>query len=285
MAGHNYEDRLIMFIDFLGFKEVVGRTAKNPINLDHLVKAIDKLVEIVDDDLIKSQQITQFSDSLVVSYRIDEHSGVFWMLDNLAMCIVEMAGRGYLVRGAITFGKLLHSEKYLVGPAMVKAYEMESKLARFPRVLVDPRILSIAGSYHAANHTPKEEKKYVKSLISRDVDGLYYIDYVSWKSVVEVIGATDDQYPSYLKQLAKQIRKGLNHSDVSVLTKYVWLQKKYSDARHAFVSLHSDHPYRKQSQDNCDVIEALPSFNALALKANTQIAKKMKKEKLQVRKR
>lgn len=38
----------------------------------------------------------------------------------------------------VTVGDLLHTERHLVSPAMVKAYELESKVAKFPRVLLDP---------------------------------------------------------------------------------------------------------------------------------------------------
>lgn len=159
-----YEERIILFLDFLGFKEIVEGTVGNPTNLEVLLGAIDRLYQIGDDDkdLYASVSATTFSDSVVLSYAVREQSAVFYLLLDIAFAIIDLAIRGFLVRGAVTIGELVHTEKYLVGPAMVKAYEMESKEAKFPRVLLDPRLVEIARKAHADHHDPEDEAAYVK---------------------------------------------------------------------------------------------------------------------------
>ncbi|HTY68920.1 MAG TPA: hypothetical protein VMH36_19865, partial [Alphaproteobacteria bacterium] len=131
-----YEQRLILFLDFLGFKEVVAQTTKEPAHLRTVLRAIDNVRELGSEkSLHRSLRATHFSDSLVISYRIQEQSAVFWLLNQLVYPIIQLPGRGFLLRGAITAGPLLHTKEYLVGPAMVKAYRMESKEAKFPRVI------------------------------------------------------------------------------------------------------------------------------------------------------
>ena len=103
-------------------------------SFERLVSAMDRVGKIADDDGIfhKSQRITQFSDCIVVSYRVDEESAVFWLLTEIAFCVIDLVERGFLLRGALTVGDMLHTAKHVVGPAMVEAYELESKVAKFP---------------------------------------------------------------------------------------------------------------------------------------------------------
>ena len=189
-----YEERIILFLDFLGFKEIVEGTVGNAEEfLDVLLNAVDRLYEIGDDkDLYASVSATTFSDSVVLSYAVREQSAVFFLLLDIAFAIIDLAVRGFLVRGAVTIGELIHTEKYLVGPAMVKAYEMESEEAKFPRVLLDPRLVEIARQAHAEHHDPEDEAAYVKLFMTKDSDGKHFIDYVSWDAVVRIAGMDDD---------------------------------------------------------------------------------------------
>jgi len=137
-----YEDRIILFIDFLAFKEHIDRTASEPAFLQKVVDALQELREIsMEEEVFGSQQMTHFSDSVVLSYRIEETSAVFWLLTQIELAVISMAGMGFLVRGAVTVGPVLHTKELLLGPAMVAAYKLESEVARYPRVVVDPSVI------------------------------------------------------------------------------------------------------------------------------------------------
>jgi hypothetical protein len=168
-----YENRIILFLDFLGFKEIVERTDADRQYLHNLLDAIDLLHQVGrnDAELSKSQRITTFSDSVVLSYAVDEKSAVFHLLTDVAFAIIDLAIKGFVVRGAITLGKLIHTKKYLVGPAMVRAYELESKVAKYPRVLVDRKLVSVARKAHAWRHAGHHEAKSVREFLTKDVDG------------------------------------------------------------------------------------------------------------------
>ncbi|PDZ55088.1 hypothetical protein CON15_23105 [Bacillus cereus] len=49
---------------------------------------------------------------------------------------LEMMRKGILMRGGLAVGLLCHNDNIVYGPAMVEAYELESKLAIYPRVVV-----------------------------------------------------------------------------------------------------------------------------------------------------
>ena len=65
-----YERWLILFIDVLGFKEVVASTERDPDGLGRLLAAMDDIGTLGEASIFKSQRVTQFSDSVVMSYRV-----------------------------------------------------------------------------------------------------------------------------------------------------------------------------------------------------------------------
>ena len=189
-AKRRYEERIILFLDFLGFKEIVESTVGDNANLDRLLEAIDRLYDIghEDADLYSTRSITIFSDSVVLSYAVHEQSAVFYLLSDIAFAVIDLAIRGFLLRGAVTVGDLLHTKRYLVGPAMVKAHELESKVAKSPRVLLDPKLVAIARKAHADQHDAEHEARYVRAFMTKDDDGHHYLNYISWASVVANAG-------------------------------------------------------------------------------------------------
>ena len=267
-----YERRLILFLDFLGFREIVAETTDDPTALGRLIAGLNAIARIVKDGSVESERVTQFSDSLVVSYRVDETSGVFWLLHAMAMTVVELAGRGYLLRGAVTIGDLFHDDRHVVGPAMVAAYEMESRRAIVPRVIVDPAVLDIAREHKGDLHTPEDEEGYVRSFVAVDDDGEHFFDFVSWRSVVEIVGADDDSYGAYLAGISRLVERGLRHSDTRVLRIYIWLYRHYIAAIDLFEAMPVDHPYRTQSPENCELIASLPRLDALRDVASASVA-------------
>lgn len=257
-----YERRIVLFLDFLGFKEIVENTVRNDEILRSLLTAIDRLYDIgrEDTDLYKTRCITTFSDSVVLSYAIHEQSAVFYLLSDIAFAVIDLAIQGYLVRGAVTVGELIHSERYLIGPAMVQAYQMESTLARTPRVLIDRKLIAIARKAHAEQHDGEHEARYVRAFMTKDQDGQYYLNYVSWKSVVETAGMDDDNYPYYLRDIGIIVQRGLGRAEAGVLSKYLWLHEQYIAAIEQFKKLGARHPYRLNHPENCAAIEGLPKF-------------------------
>src|SRR5262249_41585996 len=97
-----YENRIILFLDFLGFKEIVERTEADRQYLHNLLDAIDLLHQVGRDDaeLSKSQRITTFSDSVVLSYAVHEESAVFYLLTDVTFAIIDLAIKGFFVRGS-----------------------------------------------------------------------------------------------------------------------------------------------------------------------------------------
>ncbi|WP_447752113.1 hypothetical protein [Sphingopyxis fribergensis] len=85
-------------------------------------------------------RLTTFSDNVVFSkpFAADD---VRWLLQSLATTQLGLAARGFWMRGAVTVGSLHHDEHIVFGPALNRAYELESKFAIYPRILLDTETL------------------------------------------------------------------------------------------------------------------------------------------------
>ncbi|ATS38793.1 MULTISPECIES: hypothetical protein [Xanthomonas] len=229
-APLSYEKRFILFLDFLGFKQIIQETTADPKHISAVIDAIDIINEMGGKNgLHKSKMVTQFSDSIVISYRCDERSAAFDLVSEIGFALVRLIERGFLVRGAVAIGDLIHTEKYLLGPAMVEAYDLESKHAISPRVLVSQGLLDVARDAPASHHDGEEEAKYIASYLKKDTDGRYYIDYLSWNAVVGTIGGSDHRFPEYLGRVAKLLEVGLKCENEGVRSKYNWIYEQYLD--------------------------------------------------------
>src|SRR5690606_28453000 len=102
-----------------------------------------------------------FSDCLVISFKTSEESEIFFTLQEIKWMIMRLVFQGILVRGAITYGKLIHTDKVLFGPALAEAYILESKAALYPRVILHKDIIDLAGKYTSTYHSARDEKGFV----------------------------------------------------------------------------------------------------------------------------
>lgn len=238
-----YEERLCLFLDILGFKSIIEKSATEKIEssvgigkldvpgIHAALRAIDRTMKHSDPTFggipDSSKQVTQFSDSIVVSYQMEERSAVFDMLYDISFLQIELIQRGILVRGAITAGLLFHDGDTIFGPALVEAAELE-KLALYPRVILDQEIIDRGKRKSAQHHTSKDEEKYIRSFLKQDLDGMYYIDYFSPDPGIFDEG-WDGMY-EYLLSL-REIVKRLSYltKNPSLRLKHSWMRQKFNE--------------------------------------------------------
>ncbi len=160
-----YERRLVMFGDILGFGSFIERTIKNPLAFELAYRLLDKVsrrrqewdasetVEASDaiargwvasveeheemvGKLRSRNRSIAFSDSLVLSAPFD-WGGVAFVLAAASTLSLQLLQGGVLLRGAIAEGLLVHEDNLVFGPGLIRAYELESRTAQFPRVILD----------------------------------------------------------------------------------------------------------------------------------------------------
>jgi hypothetical protein len=229
----NYENRICCFIDILGFQGHVDETTKGDKDNVEKIKSIKQIIDIArmivvdyDSGVSKSKMVTQFSDSIVISFKIEEKSEVFYTILDLLHIAFEFANKGYLARGGVCLGKMIHTDDFILGPALVDAYILESKKAVYPRIIVDAEVIAAGMIFKSDHHDIEFEKESILECLNKDDDGYYYIDFIE-KVNFELDDPNYDLIP-YLYNLETLIKAGLDSTDEKVVMKYNWLKEKYN---------------------------------------------------------
>lgn len=233
-----YEERIVLFLDIMGFKELVKESSDNIETFNKIkttVRIIRQTFKITKKT--KERTITQFSDSIVVSFLISEKGEVAFLLAKTHQLIKRLILKDIICRGGIAKGKLIHDEFFLIGPAFINAYELESKIAIFPRVIISDQSIIKIGienfGYHPANDSDYE-KSEINSLIALDFDGFYYINYFSIESFWE-LSNNEKMYANKLRELIESCL--CKFDQITYLKqKYEWMKDKFNEQTYAIKS-------------------------------------------------
>ena len=127
------EERLIFFGDVLGFKDMIKESEQQRVN-SMLTANINNYLDAVKLDLAAYHQkvkVTIISDSVIISALKDDADEFFKVV---AKIYCDYYGLDFILRGAITYGKLYH-EGNIFGSGYIEAYRLESKEAITPRII------------------------------------------------------------------------------------------------------------------------------------------------------
>lgn len=223
-----YENRIVLFLDILGFQDHLNKTVdKKKDNEDEIQKLYDSLYIInlfggINDGSDKIA--TQFSDSLVISFKPDSKNEFLYLLDDIISLIIALVRNGIICRGAISYGKLKHTKDIIFGPALVDAYLTESKAAMYPRVILDPNILDTVADSTEFYTDGRPQKKVLLSYLDEDEDGKYFIDYFKkchYKMPLEDLN-------TYIDSLRSIIVDGRRKQKPDLKVKYGWMKSKFN---------------------------------------------------------
>ncbi|MDA3904446.1 MAG: hypothetical protein PF484_00055 [Bacteroidales bacterium] len=232
------ENRVIAFIDILGFKTLAEKNTK-----EVLLKTIKPFYECKENikklELVlpNSMEATFFSDSIVLSC---DEIDVKEFLSIIKMLLDEFILCKLFLRGGIALGKLYHSNDIVFGPAMNCAYELESKFAVYPSIIISDDVYKITNKLYPItvpkrkrfgenpyeafeNYSPTED-------IGRDDDGFYFLNPfprnipVSDKHKIFGINSPIDFALKYKDILEKKLKE--YKTKLKIFHKYFWLAKK-----------------------------------------------------------
>ena len=133
------EERLIFFGDVLGFKDMIKESEQQRVN-SMLTANINNYLDAVKLELAAYHQkvkVTIISDSVIISALKDDADEFFKVV---AKIYCDYYGLDFILRGAITYGKLYH-EGNIFGSGYIEAYRLESKEAITPRIIIDEKVL------------------------------------------------------------------------------------------------------------------------------------------------
>lgn len=238
MPEAGYEERYCLFLDILGFQshidESVSSSGSNTqMSFINLLLALRQISEGVNyrekiwvsgEARATSRMVTQFSDSVVISYLKSEKNGhgVHSILMDVHNLQLKLISKGILLRGAVTAGLLYHGDDQVFGPALNEAVALE-RLANYPRVILDREILDEAGLLSK----PKDDlSRTISSMVREDFDGIYYVDYFNVHP--DDFGEDWNDLAWYLEKLRELIRQLAHKKTLSLKMKHSWLRTKFN---------------------------------------------------------
>ncbi len=238
----NYEPSIVSFIDVLGFRELLN--SRSAAEIHDIIVNLRELTTPDDTPerrkkgmrLISRAFADSVSDAIVRvrPFNTQYSDGAFFQeLLDLLFIQIQCIGSGVLVRAGVAIGDAhvgIDGKGPVFGPAMVRAYEIESSEAIFPRIVIDEAAYQhflVDARLHREEHGPEEEARYVNGLLRIGEDGTRFIDYLAAsESEFDDFGG----YLSFLDAHAKLVRSNLGGGHrSSVRRKYVWLARYHND--------------------------------------------------------
>ena len=139
----SYERRVVIFYDVLGWRSRITEAGNRVEELGNLRRLILRHTRSLPLRPIHGLRFSTFSDNIVITQKASEETPRLFM--QMAFLQVAAAMQGFLLRGGITVGEIIHDDECVFGPGLNRAYELENKVAVYPRFVLDPNVVSEFG--------------------------------------------------------------------------------------------------------------------------------------------
>ena len=227
-----YEDRLIVFMDLLGFRNAVDASVKDDNKSSSIRRDIASIVNYnvflkqaneescADLGKYKGLEIMVFSDSIVISKNANSNISNSEFLFGIVWHCYNIYNNNFLVRGGISYGKLVHEGNKCFGPAMNRAYKLESETAIYPRIVID----DVALEYLKDDNLKKE------FIIKDKKDKMNYLDILNQKKFIQD-GPDLFSYEDILMKLKTIVLQNLNEKNkcnTEIAKKMKWFKKYFN---------------------------------------------------------
>jgi len=178
-----FERRLLAYVDVLGWSELV-RSPRGDEVVRKIFAATSRLESALEAEADrktefaelavpfgKTIRVSYFSDTLVYSCEPTPDEAA-WMVGQVQRVCASLMSKGHYVRGGITIGELQHDGNTTVGRALVDAYDIDRKVARYPRLIVtkEAEPLMLGSRVNIA-------MPFGPSQVRVDFDGLTFLDF------------------------------------------------------------------------------------------------------------
>lgn len=254
MSEIKYEERMITFVDILGFKTIIKESERNDQKLKTIYGALDflktrekpaewnlKFIEIEEDaqkkgvenfDIVKKTNCSCFSDCIIVSVIVDNekiNEIASTLIRNLLYIGAKLLSEGILIRGGLTIGKLIHNNNgVIMGQGLIDAYELESRVAKFPRIVLSNTLIN---KLNKTIDSKRNRYPYHQDL-KRFEDGCVGFHQMEYFNVIQSwIEMNDTIMKSELIKIKQKIIEGLDSSfeNPEIFDKFNWLKTEFNN--------------------------------------------------------
>lgn len=220
---------VVCAIDILGFSQMILDSCQYGYG-NQLLKEMNYLINKNKQCIIPNKysqgKIKIFTDNMVVAYPIthDGKEELDEILDNVAEYQFNLAIEGLFVRGGLSMGDFYINEDIVFGPALLDAHYAESKMACYPRIVLDAQTVE-----KLQNFIRDDQTDILQNKILIDNDGQWFLNYLNtiFKYYKECYTEYEFEKVKYalLMRHKEQIEKALtmNKENTRVWDKYVWI--------------------------------------------------------------
>src|SRR5882724_9145133 len=117
---HNpsYERRVVAYYDILGWRAQIEKAGKDPAKIGELRRIMLLHSRLPRQPTEVDVKVSTFSDNVVISF--PPGKSVPYFLRSLACFQLMTANRGFLMRGGIAIGDLVHDSETVFGPGLIR---------------------------------------------------------------------------------------------------------------------------------------------------------------------
>ena len=158
-------------------------------------------------------KIKIFSDNIILAIPLNPNNDIadILLLIRFAAFFQSISSLRHCwpVRGGITIGELFIDEVMVWGKGLTRAYDLENKIAIFPRIVVDKKVVCMI----------EKDNNYVRS----DADGWFFVDFLNFTHSQDNQG--NDSIAALIKDsFSKQLEEIKNQSGIHKERAYQKLQ-------------------------------------------------------------
>ena len=167
-SGDGFVDRTVCYIDLLGFSNAVILKSKSGVEIQELAALLLEVEELVVGYQNASLTFQTLSDSIFISAKNDSIHNITTLIHCCQDLYRFFLIRGFLVRGGVSSGQCMLSQRIVLGEPVVRAVKLESQVAEFPRIVLGRRTVDVLHGGGVSD--------FVKKNVVRSDDGPYWID-------------------------------------------------------------------------------------------------------------
>ena len=220
---------IVAFLDFLGATEKMKSEEESDVFLQEIYTVYsfaNHVLEKTEEKRDKKLKVKIFSDNIFIAEEIEEPQDpqklydIYTEVEQFSLIVYcEALLSKNLMRGAISMGKLYMDDTFVFGEALINAHDAESKIANYPRIVVDKSIWS---NFELPDH---------EGLVRHDADGELYLS-PFWG--VPKISEYDRLKANILLFAIRQIIEAeywdlFKKNQKVVLPKYYWLANQFNE--------------------------------------------------------
>jgi hypothetical protein len=171
---HGYVERYCAFIDILGFRGLIGniRSDNQFIALREVLRKIHAPVDLPTVNWHTDFRAQSISDAVAIS-TLASDGGLIRLFRAIEDLALDLLNEGYFIRGALVRGRLYHDSSMVFGEALVRAFELENSVARYPRVMISREVMADIDRFCTGIIAHKREEYF--PFIEQADDGPHFV--------------------------------------------------------------------------------------------------------------